>query len=261
MELKFINYTHKDKNLSFEIKKSTITGITGPGSSEFIDIIALKQLNKGQLLVDNIKVNKDNIYEYRRRVSVIEKTFNYKEPTVLTLMIEYIKRHNLRIKEPLKKIKDSLKIVELPEKILSKELWILSSSEKKLLQLAISLLSNPSILILEEPFKELDKHNEKKVIMLLQRLKEQFQKTIVIISNDSNILYKYTNEMIFIKNADIFLTGPTSEVYLRVDHLKRNKFDLPTIIEFTYLAKKKKNVKIDYHKDVRDIIKDIYKHI
>lgn len=261
MELKFVNYTHKDKSLSFEIKKSTITGITGNQAEELIDLIALKELNKGQLLVDNIKVNKDNIYEYRRRISVIEKTFNYKEPTVLTLMIEYIKRHNLRIKEPLKKIKDSLKIVELPEEILLKETWILSSSEKKLLQLAISLLSNPSILILEEPFKELDKHNEKKVIMLLQRLKEQFQKAIVIVSNDSNILYKYTNEMIFIKNNDIFLTGSTNEVYLRVDYLKRNKFELPEIIEFTYIAKKKKNVKIDYHKDVRDIIKDIYKHI
>lgn len=109
MELKFINYTHKDKNLSFEIKKSTITGITGLDLSEFIDVIALRQLNKGQLLVDNIKVNKDNIYEYRRRISVIEKSFNYKESTVLSLMVEYIKRHNLKIKEPQKKIRDSLK--------------------------------------------------------------------------------------------------------------------------------------------------------
>ena len=50
-------------------------------------------------------------------------------------------------------------------------------------------------------------------------------------------------------------------IYQRVDFLKRNKFDVPEIIEFTYLAKKKKAVKIDYHKDIRDIIKDIYKHV
>ena len=29
----------------------------------------------------------------------------------------------------------------------------------------------------------------------------------------------------------------------------------------TYLARKDKEVKIDYHKDIRDIIKDIYKHV
>lgn len=261
MELKFINYTYKDKNISFDINKGHITGITGSNLEDFLDLISLRQLNKGQLLIDNIKINKDNIYEYKKRISVIDQNLLAKEPTVYTLMVAHIKRHNLAIKDPNKKIIDSLKIVELPEQILTQEITYLSSSEKKLLQLAISLLSNPSLLILNEPFKDLDKHNIKKVIMLLQRLKEQFHKTIIILSNDSNILYKYTEEMLFIKSDDIFLSGPTNEVYLRVDYLKRNKFDIPEIVEFTYIAKKKKNVKIDYHKDVRDIIKDIYKHI
>ena len=67
--------------------------------------------------------------------------------------------------------------------------------------------------------------------------------------------------MIFLKNDEIFLTGKTNDVYLRVDYLKRNKFEIPDIVEFTYIARKKKEVRIDYHKDVRDIIKDIYKHI
>ena len=35
---------------------------------------------------------------------------------------------------------------------------------------------------------------------------------------------------------------------------------IPYISEVTYLAKNKK-VKLSYHKDVRDIIKDIYKHV
>lgn len=261
MELKFINYTYKEKNISFDIKKGLITGITGSNLDQFLELISLRQQNKGQLFINNIKINKDNIYEYKKRISVIEQNLLPKEPTVYSLMVAHIKRHNLTIKDPHKKIVDSLKIVELPEQILMREITYLSSSEKKLLQLAISLLSNPALLIFDEPFKDLDKHNVKKVIMLLQRLKEQFQKTIIILSNDSNILYKYTDEMIFLKNDDIFLNGPTNEVYLRVDFLKRNKFEIPDIVEFTYIAKKKKNVKIDYHKDVRDIIKDIYKHI
>ena len=47
----------------------------------------------------------------------------------------------------------------------------------------------------------------------------------------------------------------------REDFLKKNRINITKIVEFTYLAKKKKNIKIDYHKDVRDIIKDIYKHV
>lgn len=261
MELRFINYTYKDKSLNFDLPKNSIIGLTGQTSEELLDIISLRKLNKGQLTIDEVKVTKDNIYDFRRKISVVDKILNTYHHTVYDFMVDYIKEHSLTIKDPIKKIKDSLKIVELPEEILSKIIYTLSQSEKKLLQIAISLLSNPSLIILNEPFKCLDKQNEKKIVMLLQRLKEQFQKTIIIISDDSNKLYKYTTDMIFIKNNDIFLTGPTNEVYLRVDYLKRNKFEIPAIVEFTYIAKKKKEVRIDYHKDVRDIIKDIYKHI
>lgn len=257
----FKNYEHKDNKLSFEIEKGQIIGITGKNSNEIVDLIALKSLNKGQLIINNQRVNKENIWSYRRKIALIRDSILSSQSNVLNIMIEYIKRHKLEIKDPLRKITDSLKIVSLEESILKRNIQTLSSSEKKLLQIALSLLSNPDLIIFEEPFKCLDKYNEKKLIMLIQRLKEQFQKTIIIASDDSNILYKYTNKMLFIKNDQISLEGKTNEVFLDVEYLKKNKFNIPEIVEFTYLAKNKKEVKIDYHKDVRDIIKDIYKHI
>ena len=261
MELKFINYQHHEKALSFDIISGRIYGITGTNIEEILDIIALKKLNKGQLTIDSTKINKDNINDYRKKISFINKEYKTHCDKVINAMNNYIIRNNLIIKDPDKKIKDSLKIVGLSEEILNRDIKNLSSSEKKQLQLSISLLSNPEIIILNEPFKCLDKQTEKNFIMLLQRLKDQFKKTIIIATDDSNKLYQNTTDMIFIKNDDIFLTGLTNEVYLRVDYLKRNKFEIPDIVEFTYIAKKKKEVKIDYHKDVRDIIKDIYKHI
>lgn len=261
MELKFINYEYKDKNISFEIESGKIIGITGQDSSELLDVIALKTLHKGQLTINNIKINKENIREYRKKIVLIKDHINSSQHSIINIMIDYIKRLNLNIKDPFKKITDSLRIVELDENILTRNIETLSSSEKKLFQIALCLLSNPEIIILDNPFKSLDKANEKKAIMLLQRLKDQFKKTIIIYSEDSNILYKYTNNMLFIKNDEILLSGKTDELYLRVDYLKKNKFEIPDIVQFTYIAKKKYQVKIDYHKDVRDIIKDIYKHI
>ena len=261
MELKFINYTHKDKKLSFDIEKGKIYGITGQDSLDIAELISLRFLNKGQLTINNTKVTKDNINDFRKKITILTNRVNSHHNNNLNIMIDYIKRNNLNIKDPLKKIIDSLRIVELDEVVLERGMNSLSSSEKKLFQIALSLLSNPEIIILVEPFKCLDKQNEKKIIMLLQRLRDQFKKTIIIVSEDSNMLYKYTNNMLFIKNDEILLAGKTDELYLRVDFLKRNKFDIPDIVEFTYIAKKKKEVKIDYHKDVRDIIKDIYKHI
>ena len=172
-----------------------------------------------------------------------------------------INRRRIVLRNELKKMQDSLKIVGLNQNLLYENIQILSSSEKKFLQLAIALLSNPDVIILEEPFKYLDMKNEKQLIMLLTKIKEQYNKTIVFVSDDSNMLYKYTNNLIIAKNNNILVEGNTSEIYQRVDFLKRNSIIIPDLVELTYLAKKRKNIKIDYHKDVRDIIKDIYKHV
>ena len=98
-------------------------------------------------------------------------------------------------------------------------------------------------------------------MMVLSKLKEQYHKIIIIGSSNANMLYQYTTKMLFVKNKRIFLEGPTKETYERVDYLKRNGYTLPEIVWITYKANKKKKVKLDYHKDVRDIIKDIYKHV
>ena len=67
--------------------------------------------------------------------------------------------------------------------------------------------------------------------------------------------------MIIIKEENILMEGIPSDVYQKISFLNRNKINIPDIVKVTYLAKKNKGIKIDYHKDVRDIIKDIYKHV
>lgn len=261
MEIKFTNYEYNGKSINIEISDKKIIGVTGKNKEEFISLITLEKLNKGQLEINDIKINKDNIRGYKKKIVFIPLLISTSQTNVMNIMIDYIKRHNLQIKDPIKKIADSLRIVELEEDILKRHLTTLSLSEKKKLQIAVALLSNPEVFILEEPFKCLDKQQEKKLYMLFQRIKEQFKKNIIIVSEESDTLYKYTNEMYFIKNDNLVLSGDTKEEYVKVDLLKKHKFSIPEIVEFTYLAKKKKNVKIDYHQDVRDIIKDIYKHV
>ena len=263
MEIKFINYNYNENIIDLEICNHTITGLTGNSKTEYFNLLSLSNFGKGQLTINDEKITKENLHIYKNKISIIKNEFKnvYFVSTVKELMNYKIRLYNLKIKDCDKKIKDSLKIVGLDEIYLERKLITLSQSEKKLIQYALSLISNPELIIIEEPFAFLDNKNEKKIAMLLQRLKEQFNINIILVSDDSNILYKYTDNMIFTKNGNIILQGDTDTLYQRVDFLKRNKFDIPEIIEFTYLAKKKKSVKIDYHKDIRDIIKDIYKHV
>jgi len=263
MEIKLTNYNYNENMINLNIKSATIIGITGKETKKLIDLLSLTKLGKGIFEIDGEKITNDTIYQYKKKISLITNElpiYPFIE-TLKDLMYYTIIKYNLTMRDQEKKIEDALKIVGLDESYLLRRITTLSASEKKLVQISISLLSNPELIIAIEPFKNLDLKKEKKLKMLLNRLRDQFKKTIIIITDDSNILYKYTDELILVKKNKVFLTGKTQNIYKRVDFLRKNSFEIPEIVEFTYLAKKKKKIKLDYHKDIRDIIKDIYKHI
>lgn len=263
MEIEFIDYKYNENELSFTIKNKEINGILGKDYHDLVNVIKLRKDYHGTVNVNGEKLTKEDNIKYIKKIGIVPLELEYNSfcETVYDLMIYEIKRKNIRLKNSEKKIKDSLIIVGLEENYLERKLTTLSSSEKKIVQLAIALISNPEVIVIEDIFKYLDKNWEKKIIMLLQKIKEQYSKTIVLASDTSEEIYKYTTNLIIFKNDKILATGNTYEIMQRVDFLKKNRISIPKIVEFTYLAKKKKNIKIDYHKDVRDIIKDIYKHV
>ena len=196
------------------------------------------------------------------KVSIIREDFeyNYFDITIYDYMNGEIEKRNLVLKDKAKKIIDSLKIVGLNKIDITRCVVTLSESEKKLLQIAISLLSNPNIIVFEEPFNKLDTKSQKRLIIFFQMIKEKYNKTIIFITNNSEILYKYADYVVIIKNNKVISNGK-KEIFEDVELLTTNGVSIPEIVEFTYKAKKKYNIKIDYHNDIRDIIKDIYKHV
>lgn len=263
MELAFLNYKLEEENINLVIHHNKITGIMNDVDSTIFNLVNLKKIGKGQIIINGEKVSKDDIFMSQKRISVIYDDNNFPPylKTVEDLMNNYLRINYLNAKNPLKKIKDSLKIVGLNDDTLYRDIISLSSSEKKLISIAMGLLSNPDTIVLEEPFKYLDLKQEKRLFMILQKFKEQYDKTIIIKSESSDLLFKYTEECVIIRDNQILIDGNTKEIFQRVDYLKRNGIDIPEIVKFTYLVKKNKNVKIDYHRDIRDIIKDIYKHV
>lgn len=248
--------------LTLTLNSNNITSIMTDDIEKLKKIISLDLGGNDTVLLDGKELTEESIHILKRKISIIT---DYQPITFLNRVLDYMNytiiSKNLKIKNPTKKIIDSLKIVGLDEKYLLRELYTLSSSEKELIQLAIGLLSNPEILVLTNQFSRLDMKNKKKVYLLLQRLRDQYQKIIVFINIDTDTAYKYSNKTIIIKNNKVLLSGDTEFVYSKVDLLSRNKFRVPEIAAITYKAIKTKKVKLDYHNDIRDIIKDIYKHV
>ena len=263
MEIVLENVKLDKLELNTKITSDHITGITGTNYKEVLNLLTLKKIPSGKVWIDLEEVTEENKYNYSKTITLIEKDFKKINSlnTVKEHMDYIINYYHLQIKNIEKKEKDSLKIVGLDSSLLDRNITSLSNSERKKVQIAISLLSNPDMIILSDPFRGLDMKSTKKLMMVFNKLKDQFQKIIVVGTNNPDILYQYTTKVLFVKNKRIFLEAKTEEGYERVDYLKRNGFCLPDRVLFTYKAIKRKKVKIDYHKDIRDIIKDVYKHV
>ena len=126
---------------------------------------------EGNININENEVTSENYLEYYQQISFIKKEFtkmNYLN-TVKEHMDYIINYYHLQIKNIEKKEKDSLKIVGLDETLLNRNITTLSKSEKKKVELAIGLLSNPDIIILDDPFRFLDNKSRKRMIMFSGR--------------------------------------------------------------------------------------------
>lgn len=115
------------------------------------------------------------------------------------------------------------------------------------------------IYVFNNIFDFLDKKNIKDILDLMSLLK---QKNKIIIVNDNNIDNIYMNfGKIMLLDSNNFRFGYTKDLLTDKDILDEYGIQMPSLVEITYYAKENKNIKLFFHKDVRDIMKDIYKHV
>ena len=168
----------------------------------------------------------------------------------------------LDLKNYKKKIYDSLKIIGYQESYLDKKINSLSKTEKQWISFAIGLLSNPDMIVLDNFFKSFDLKNTKKMMRLLTQLTEQYNKIVVIYENSSDVIYSLSKYTFIIKNGEPLIEGDTKDIFSNnMNYLLTNGVEIPKTVEFSYLVNEKKKVRLGYFKDVRDLIKDIYKKV
>ena len=78
---------------------------------------------------------------------------------------------------------------------------------------------------------------------------------------DSNILYDLTDEIFIFDKGKLIMNGNTDDVYSNIEPLIDNNIDIPYFSKLTYKANKEKGATLFYRKDVRDVIKDVYKSV
>ena len=155
-----------------------------------------------------------------------------------------------------KRISEYLADLGLNDSFLNKYVNDLSHSEQKLLKYLQMLIADTSVVIVDEPFIDLDYDAKKRIIIIFKRLVKK--KTIIIGSFDTDVIYSLCKKVLLIgKNK---YTYDDVIVLSNKKILKQYNISMPEIIKFIRLAKDK-GIKLSYSKDIRDLIKDVYKHV
>ena len=133
----------------------------------------------------------------------------------------------------------------------------LSHSERKLLNYYKMIESNSKIMIIDEPYLDLDSNERKIIDRILKKLVKE-KKTVIIGSKDINIIYAICKKILVINDNSLLYNNV--DCLTDIKFLKKNNLEIPKIVEFIEFAKEK-NIKIPYSKDIRDLIKDVYRNV
>lgn len=107
---------------------------------------------------------------------------------------------------------ESVGLIENKETdILDKPLGLLSGGQLQRTMIAWSIIDHPTVLLYDEPTSGIDVGGEETIYNLLKRLKSSHKMTIMIISHDLNMVYKYADTVLCI-NKELVCHGVPSIV-------------------------------------------------
>lgn len=98
----------------------------------------------------------------------------------------------------------------IKEHILKQRLGWLSGGQLQRVLIAWALLDNPDVLLFDEPTAGIDIGGEETIYNMLKKLHDQRKITMLLISHDLNIVYKYANSVLCVNKEMICIGAPAS---------------------------------------------------
>lgn len=210
------------KGLNIEVQKGSVYGFLGPngaGKTTTIRLVTgLLKPQSGDVLLFNDE-DKNLITAYSRIGAMIEEPALYFHLTA---------RENLEITRMYRgaaknRVEDVLEIVGLAGET-KKRVKQYSTGMKQRLGIALALLSDPELIILDEPTNGLDPKGMLEIRELITRLSNEENKTIFLSSHLLNEIEKVCTHVGIIQNGELRFQGLTED-------LQRNK-DNNLVVEF-----------------------------
>jgi ABC-type sugar transport system ATPase subunit len=201
-------------NISFNqqrFQKIAIAGETGSGKSTLLKIIAgLIQPDEGEVMFE------------QHRVLGPEEKLLPGHPAIAYLSQHFELRNNYKVEEILEmankmSIEEAETIFDVCQinHLLKRKTDQLSGGEKQRIAMARLLITKPQLLLLDEPFSNLDMLHKQTMKSVINDISEKLKITCILISHDPLDTLSWADEILVMKDGQVVQGGSPNDVYTK----------------------------------------------
>lgn len=203
------------KNVNLEVEPGEIFVIMGPsgsGKSVLLKHVAgLEQPTSGRVLIGSYDVADPGTRQRIHLALVFQAGALFNSMTVYDNLALYPREHRLGTETHIRdRVMHALQILSL-EKAVNQFPAELSGGMKKRVAIARALVTDPQLLLYDEPTSELDPVMSATITEIIAALRDQTAVTTVVVTHDRGIAFAIADRMAFIMDGRIRAIGQVAD--------------------------------------------------
>lgn len=198
-----------------EKKLTAFIGPNGAGKSTLLSMISrLTSIDTGQIYLDHNEVKAWRSNELSKKLSILKQSNGVNLRITVRELVSFgrfpyskgrlTNEDQQRIDYALEK----LGLVEMAGEMID----TLSGGQLQRAYIAMILAQDTEYILLDEPLNNLDMNHSVQLMKTLQRLVEEEHKTILLVIHDINFAATYADEIVAMKDGEIFAHGTMTEI-------------------------------------------------
>lgn len=201
---------HVLKKISFQAESGKALGIlgrNGAGKTTTIRIVmGVFPPEEGEVLIDGIEIDRQSV-----GIGYLpEERGLYPKKVIMDQLIYFAALKGMKKKEAIASANYWLDRLEMSE-YKNRKLETLSKGNQQKIQLVVTLIANPQIVILDEPFSGLDPVNAMLLKDIVKELIES-DKIVLFSSHQMNYIEEFCNDIAIINGGDIVVSGSIRDI-------------------------------------------------
>ena len=205
------NLTKAIDNISFNVTKGEFVGImgaSGSGKTTLLNCIStIDRVTSGRIIIngkDITRLKGNSLNKFRRE----ELGFIFQDFNLLDTLTSYenialaLTIQKVRPQEIEERVQEVAKKLDIRD-ILYKYPYQISGGQKQRVASARAIITNPKLVLADEPTGALDSKSAKQLLESFESLNQKLNATILMVTHDS-FTASYANRILFIKDGKIF---------------------------------------------------------